>query len=92
MYFASYRYITYSHTQLESSALMSITKDSAESPGWRKAQRSMANGNCVEVSGIGGGIAVRDSNDPEGFVLAYPAASWRAFTLDARQGRFDAAH
>jgi Domain of unknown function (DUF397) len=49
----------------------------------------MANGNCVEVRPVNGGIAVRDSKNPGGYVLAYSAPSWRAFTLAARQGRFD---
>jgi hypothetical protein len=50
----------------------------------------MANGNCVEVLPVNGGIAVRDSKNPGGYVLAYSAPSWRAFTLAARQGHYDA--
>lgn len=69
---------------------MSLLKANAEPLGWRKARRSMANGNCVEVRPMNGAIAVRDSKNPGGFVLAYSAESWRAFTLAARQGRFDA--
>jgi hypothetical protein len=49
----------------------------------------MANGNCVEVRPVNGAIAVRDSKNPNGDVLAYDAASWSAFTVAARQGRFD---
>jgi hypothetical protein len=69
---------------------MFLMKADAEPFGWRKARRSMANGNCVEVRPVNGGIAVRDSKNPGGYVLAYSAPSWRAFTLAARQGRFDA--
>jgi hypothetical protein len=65
-----------------------IDADSGRS-GWRRARRSMANGNCVEVRPANGEIAVRDSKNPGGFVLAYSAQSWRAFTLEARQGFFD---
>ena len=65
-------------------------KADAESFGWRKARRSLANGNCVEVRPVNGGIAVRDSKSPGGYVLAYSAPSWRAFTLAARQGHYDA--
>ena len=56
---------------------------------WRKAQRSMGNGNCVEISSVTGGVVVRDSKNP-GPVLRYSATSWLAFTREARLGRFDA--
>jgi Domain of unknown function (DUF397) len=69
---------------------MSLMQADSETPGWRKARRSMANGNCVEVRPASGGIAVRDSKNPGGYVLAYSAPSWRAFTLAARRGHFDA--
>jgi hypothetical protein len=65
-------------------------KADSETSGWRKARRSMANGNCVEVRPVNGRIAVRDSKNPGGYVLAYSAPSWRAFTLAARQGHYDA--
>jgi len=69
---------------------MSLMKADSETSGWRKAQRSMANGNCVEVRPVNGRIAVRDSKNPGGYVLAYSAPSWRAFTLAAREGHYDA--
>ena len=68
--------------------IMSLVEDGTES-GWRKARRSMANGNCVEVGPVTGVIGVRDSKNPGGLVLAYTAESWRAFTRAARLGRFD---
>jgi hypothetical protein len=68
---------------------MFLMKADAESFGWRKARRSLANGNCVEVRPVNGGIAVRDSKNPSGYVLAYSAPSWRAFTLAARHGHYD---
>jgi Domain of unknown function (DUF397) len=68
---------------------MFLMKADAESLGWRKARRSLANGNCVEVRPVNGGIAVRDSKNPGGYVLAYSVPSWRAFTTAARQGRYD---
>ncbi len=68
---------------------MSLIAVGSESPGWRKARRSMGNGNCVEVRPVVGAIAVRDSKDAGGLVLAYSAETWRAFTLAARRGRFD---
>jgi hypothetical protein len=56
---------------------------------WRKARRSMGNGNCVEVALANGGVAVRDSKNPVGPMLAYSAESWRAFTHHAQLGHFD---
>lgn len=69
---------------------MSLMKAESEPQGWRKAHRSMANGNCVEIRPASGAVAVRDSQNPGGYVLAYSTESWRAFTLEARLGRFDA--
>jgi hypothetical protein len=49
----------------------------------------MANGNCVEIGTANGAIAVRDSKNTGGSVLAYSAESWRAFTQETRRGSFD---
>lgn len=47
---------------------------------WRKARRSADNGgDCVEVAGLPGAVAVRDSKDPHGPTLAFSRDSWRAF-------------
>ncbi|MGI8309008.1 DUF397 domain-containing protein [Saccharopolyspora hattusasensis] len=49
---------------------------------WRKSSRSVGSGqggNCVEVAFAGPAVAVRDSKDPGGPVLAFPASSWAAF-------------
>jgi hypothetical protein len=46
---------------------------------WRKARRSQGNGDCVEIAAAEGDIAVRDSKDPLGPVLRYPAEAWRSF-------------
>lgn len=56
---------------------------------WRKARRSMNNGNCAEVATVTGGIAVRDTMDRQGPVLRYPIASWITFLAVARNGGFD---
>jgi hypothetical protein len=46
---------------------------------WRKSSRS-GEGQCVEVASIEGVLAmVRDSKDPAGPVLAFPASSWVSF-------------
>jgi hypothetical protein len=45
---------------------------------WRKSSFSFSNGNCIEVAD-GQLVAVRDSKDPSGPVLAFSPAAWRAF-------------
>lgn len=48
---------------------------------WRKSSRSGGggDGNCVEVAFVSEAVAVRDSKDPDGPALAFPADSWRRF-------------
>ncbi len=48
---------------------------------WRKSSRSGGggDGNCVEVAFVSDAVAVRDSKDPAGPALAFPAESWRQF-------------
>lgn len=38
---------------------------------------------------VGRMVAVRDSKDPNGPVLMYTAAEWRAFLDGAKKGEFD---
>lgn len=70
---------------------MSLINVGPKSAEWRKARRSMGNGNCVETATAGLKVVVRDSKDPGGPVLAYSAESWLAFTRKARLGHFDPA-
>ena len=55
---------------------------------WRKASMSSGNGgNCVEVArGLPGVVAVRDSKDPHGPVLAITPKDWRSFTDQVKVG------
>lgn len=57
---------------------------------WRKSSYSNADGgNCVEVaSGLTGLVPVRDSKDPEGPNLVFPAGSWAVFVADVKAGGF----
>lgn len=68
---------------------MSCMRIEGELPGWRKAKRSIGNGDCVEIAPVRGSIAVRDSKDPSGPVLRYSADTWRVFLSEAEQGDFD---
>jgi len=53
---------------------------------WRKATRSQANGDCVEVAALTGRrIAVRDSKDASGPALVMDAGQWRAFLTRTRK-------
>jgi Domain of unknown function (DUF397) len=69
---------------------MSLNRDGLRAAGWRKARRSIGNGECVEVAPVVGNIAVRDSMNPEGPILQYSAVSWRSFLTAAKKGDFDA--
>lgn len=69
---------------------MPLSSDGSELLNWRKAKRSMNNGNCTEVAGQATVVIVRDSQDPGGPFLSYPDTSWRSFVAAVRQGGFDA--
>ncbi len=58
---------------------------------WRKASYSSSNGGtCVEIaSNLPAVVAVRDSKDPVGPVLAFTPAEWKAFTRRVKDGGFD---
>jgi Domain of unknown function (DUF397) len=58
---------------------------------WRKSARSGGTGgNCVEVAtNLPGVIAVRDSKDPDGPVLAITPAQWQSFAAGVKLGDFN---
>jgi hypothetical protein len=56
---------------------------------WKKSTRSGSNGDCVEVTTLSGLVAVRDSKDRQGPVLAFTGLAWEAFLDGARKGGFD---
>ena len=46
---------------------------------WRKSTRSQNGGNCVEVAPLAEVIAVRDSKNSSGPVLAISTGAWETF-------------
>ncbi|MFE6055485.1 DUF397 domain-containing protein [Kitasatospora sp. NPDC056446] len=56
---------------------------------WRKSTYSAQEGQCVEVAdGSPGRIPVRDSKDPDGPALVFPADAWQSFVTAVRAGDF----
>nr|BEK65985.1 DUF397 domain-containing protein [Kitasatospora purpeofusca] len=56
---------------------------------WHKSSYSAQEGQCLEVAdGISGGIPVRDSKNPDGPALIFPAEAWRSFLSAVRAGEF----
>ena len=53
---------------------------------WRKSSYSGVAGDCVEVALLEGGLAVRDSKDPQGPALVFSSAAWEAFIAEAKKG------
>lgn len=60
---------------------------------WRKSSHSGSNGgDCVEIAdNLPGVVAVRDSKDPGGPVLAFTPDDWQTFTAAIKAGEFDLA-
>jgi hypothetical protein len=56
---------------------------------WRKARRSQEQGACVEVGDLPGIVAVRDSKNPTGPMLAFPRTTWRSFAGRVKSDQFD---
>jgi Domain of unknown function (DUF397) len=68
---------------------MPLSYDGRDRLDWRKSKYSVNGGNCTEVAAAAGGVAVRDSKDPNGPVLRYSVSSWRSFLATARVDDFD---
>jgi hypothetical protein len=58
---------------------------------WRKSSYSgNGGGNCVEVArNLPRTVAVRDSKDPHGPILAMSASTWQGFLTSVKAGQHD---
>jgi hypothetical protein len=57
---------------------------------WRKSKRSNSQGACVELARLDSTtVAMRNSRDPKGTALIYPADAVRAMVSALRVGDFD---
>jgi hypothetical protein len=54
--------------------------DHLDGLAWRKSSYSGSNGgNCIEIAAVADAVAIRDSKDPHGPVLAFGAQDWKRF-------------
>ncbi|MGW8397801.1 DUF397 domain-containing protein [Streptomyces lydicus] len=70
-----------SHSNPDGGACIEVSDDLLSTVAWRKSSYSNPDGgNCIEVADdLPALVPVRDSKDPHGPALAFPAAAWSAF-------------
>jgi hypothetical protein len=57
---------------------------------WKKSERSNSQGACVELARLDSAtVAMRNSRDPQGTALIYPADAVRAMVGALRSGEFN---
>ncbi|MER7584373.1 DUF397 domain-containing protein [Kitasatospora sp. NPDC097691] len=54
--------------------------------GWYKSSYSAQATDCVEGRVVSSGMAVRDSKNPHGPALVFPADAWMAFVAAVKVG------
>ncbi len=67
-----------------------ISAAQLEGAAWRKSLRSNSQGACVELARLDTAtVAMRNSRDPRGTALIYPAGAVRAMVSALRAGELD---
>jgi len=67
-----------------------ISATQLEGAVWRKSDRSNSQGACVELARLDSAtVAMRNSRDPRGTALIYPADAVRVMVSALRSGDFD---
>lgn len=64
--------------------------DDLTGTAWHKSSRSVGGSDqtdCVEITDLPDRIAMRDSKDPAGPVLAFTRRQWRAFLYSVQTGQ-----
>lgn len=56
---------------------------------WRKAARSGSGNDCVEMARVPQIVAVRDSKDPDGDVVALHPGTWARISAAIKAGTYD---
>lgn len=57
---------------------------------WFKSSRSSGNGQCCMCARLqGGGMAFKDSKNPDGPVFLFSRGEWQAFIAGVKDGEFD---
>ncbi|MGP3947244.1 DUF397 domain-containing protein [Streptomyces sp. 7N604] len=72
---------------------MSTTPDLSRAEWVKSSYSGNGGGNCVEWApsfADSGVVPVRDSKDPHGPALVFPADDWKAFVDGVKGGEFDA--
>lgn len=67
---------------------MPDNRSEAVSLQWRKASLSATNGECVEIASTARYVAIRDSKNPDGDVLACAPETFRALLHTVKNGGF----
>jgi hypothetical protein len=67
-----------------------MTKADLSGATWYKSSYSNHRAECVEIAAVAGSIATRDSKNPSGPALLFPATEWAAFVSGLNRGALGA--